>query len=289
MRLDPDEQNRCENQQRNLSRDRPSNRPLRLDREVKMNPHSNWAGLVLQNGAMWLDTRVLEQVADLLHDTAFFIKDREGRYRVVNQSLVERHGLNSKSQMINKRPCDVCPGEFGSIPTEQDQQVLKTGRPILERLEMFWRRPHLPVWGLTSKYPIRDAGGGIQGLIGISKDLTSLAHQEEVHEAVARVLRQAELSIDQPMSPSSLARQADMSPVRFARMVKRVHGISPMQWITKTRITLASAQLRDTDLSVAEIALQCGFSDHSAFTRAFRTTTGLPPIQYRKLNRRVGQ
>jgi hypothetical protein len=43
---------------------------------------------------------VIEQIADLMHDTAFFIKDASGRYLVVNQSLVERHGLRSKSQML---------------------------------------------------------------------------------------------------------------------------------------------------------------------------------------------
>jgi hypothetical protein len=36
---------------------------------------------------------------------------------VVNQSLVERHGIAWKAQMIGKRPSEVCPGDFGRIPT----------------------------------------------------------------------------------------------------------------------------------------------------------------------------
>jgi AraC-like DNA-binding protein len=41
--------------------------------------------------------------------------------------------------------------------------------------------------------------------------------------------------------------------------------------------------LRGTDRSVAEIAMDCGFYDHSAFTRAFRSATDLTPSQYRAL------
>ena len=241
-------------------------------------------GMLSAQGALLIDSRLVEQVADLMQDTAFFIKDASGRYLVVNQSLVERHGLADKSQMIGRRPCDVCSGDFGRVPTEQDTLVLRTGRPIIERLELFWRRPGMPVWGLTSKLPIRDEHGRVTGLIGISKDLTALVSREEVPAAVAQALRHLETAYDSPVSPSSLARKAGMSAARFARVIKRIHGLSPMQLITKTRITAGSRLLRETDAAIAEIALECGFSDHSAFTRAFRAVTGLSPTGHRRQN-----
>ena len=240
-------------------------------------------GILSPKGALLVDARIVEQIADLMHDTAFFIKEASGRYLIVNQSLVERHGLSDKAQMIGKRPCDVCPGDFGRIPTEQDAQVLRTGRPIIERLELFWRRPHVPVWGLTSKLPIRDETGHVTGLIGISKDLTALVSREEVPAAVAHALGYLERSFDEAVSPSSLAKKAGMSAARFARVIKRIHGISPMQLITKTRITAGCRMLHESDASVAEIALECGFSDHSAFTRAFRAITGMSPTQHRRM------
>ncbi len=243
-------------------------------------------GIVSDKGQLLVEARLVEQVADLMHDTAFFIKDAAGRYVVVNHSLVERHGLKDKSEMIGRRPCDVCPGDYGRIPTEQDAAVLRTGRPIIERLELFWRRPNMPVWGLTSKLPVRDAQGQVCGIIGISKDLTAHVNREEVPLSVAQALRYLETTFDQPVSPSSLAKRAGMSPARFARVIKRIHGISPMQLITKTRITAGSRLLVETDASVAEIALECGFSDHSAFTRAFRAVTGCSPSQHRSTNRK---
>jgi len=240
-------------------------------------------GILSPKGALLMDVRFIEQVADLMRDTAFFIKDASGRYLVVNQSLVERHGLSGKSQMIGRRPCDVCPGDFGRIPTEQDTQVLRTGKPIIERLELFWRRPHMPVWGLTSKIPICDESGRVTGLIGISKDLTALVSREDVPPAVAMALGYLERSFDEAVSPSSLAKKAGMSAARFARVIKRIHGISPMQLITKTRISAGSRMLLQSDTSVAEIALECGFADHSAFTRAFRAVTGMSPTEHRRL------
>lgn len=243
---------------------------------------SIFSGLVSKHGRLLIDVGLVEQIADLMHDTAFFIKGADGRYVVVNQSLVERHGLKDKSQMLGRRPCEVCPGDYGRIPTEQDEQVLRTGRPIIERLELFWRRPNVPVWGMTSKLPIRDEAGRVTGLIGISKDLASPVSREEISPEVARVLRHLEAAYDKPVSPSSLARKAGMTAARFARVVKRIYGISPMQLITKTRITAGCRLLRETDGSIAEIALDCGFADHSAFTRAFRAVTGMSPTAYRR-------
>jgi AraC-like DNA-binding protein len=124
----------------------------------------------------------------------------------------------------------------------------------------------------------------VTGLIGISKDLAAPVSREDVPPEVARVLRHLESAYDDPVSPSSLARKAGMTAARFARVIKRIHGISPMQLITKTRITAGCRFLCESDASVAQIALNCGFADHSAFTRAFRAVTGCSPSEYRRLN-----
>jgi len=50
---------------------------------------------------------------------------------------------------------------------------------------------------------------------------------------------------------------------------------------TKTRITAGCRLLRETDASIAQIALDCGFSDHSAFSRAFRAVIGITPTRFR--------
>ena len=234
------------------------------------------------DAAAGVDMRLLEQLFDHMPDTAFFIKDAAaGRYLAVNRSLLERHGLRDKAQMLGRRPCDVCPGDFGRIPSEQDASVLRTGRPIIERMELQWYSPHKPVWCLTTKLPMRDAAGAVTGIIGISKDVRSPVAPQEIPTGVAAALARLETANAEPFTPAALARIAKLPPARFARIIKRIFGVTPIQLIAKTRIAAASRLLRETDRSIAEIAHECGFYDHSAFTRAFRAVVGITPTQFR--------
>ncbi len=228
-----------------------------------------------------LDLSVLENLFDQVPEVAFFVKDTVGRYTAVNASLVARHGLREKSQVIGKRPKDICPGDFGGIPSQQDAAVLRTGRPMLDHLELHWYAPHKPGWCLTTKLPIRNAAGTIVGLIGISRDVRAPIETREIPVKVAEALNHFETHLADVITPTGLARRAGLAPHRFARMMKRFFGLTPSQFIAKARITAASRLLRDTDESVASIALACGFYDHSAFTRAFRKVTGTTPSQLR--------
>ncbi len=237
--------------------------------------------IAASHAAAGVDMRLLEQLFDHTPDTAFFIKDAAGCYVAVNRSLLERHGLRDKSQMLGRRPCDVCPGDFGRIPAEQDAYVLRTGRPIIERLELQWYSPHKPVWCLTTKLPMRGAAGAVTGLIGMSKDVRSPVAPQEIPAGVAAALARLETGYADPLTPASLARIAKLPAARFARIIKRIFGITPIQLIAKTRLAAAARHLRETDRSVAEIAHECGFYDHSAFTRAFRAVVGVTPTQFR--------
>ncbi len=240
---------------------------------------------VASEASAGVDMRLLEQLFDHTADIAFFIKDAAGRYVAVNNSLVERHGLRSKSQILGRRPSDVCPGDFGRIPTEQDAAVLRTGRPIIERLELHWYAPHQPVWCLTTKLPMRDASGAVTGIIGMSKDVRRPIPPKEIPAEIAAAMRRLESGFADPLSPSTLAAIARLPAARFARIIKRIFGITPNQLIAKTRIAAASGLLRNTNRPIIEIALECGFSDHSAFTRAFRALTGVTPTQFRESGR----
>jgi AraC-like DNA-binding protein len=234
-----------------------------------------------------VNMQILEQLFDHTPDTAFFIKDADGRYLAVNKSLPERHGLPDKSHMIGRRPCDVCPGDYGRIPSEQDSYVLRTGKSIIEHLELHWYLPHRPVWCLTTKLPMLNAAGEVIGLIGISKDVRSAIATEDIPRGVAAALAHLEKAYGDPLTPADLARIASLPAARFARIIKRIFEVTPVQLIAKTRIAAASQLLRETGQSVAEIALACGFYDHSAFTRAFRSLTSVTPSQFRSQSMRV--
>ncbi len=228
-----------------------------------------------------VDIRLIEELFDHAPDIAFFIKDAEGRYIAVNHSLVERHGLRSKEQMLGRRPCDVCPGDFGRIPAEQDSYVLRTGRSISDRMELQWYSPHKPVWCLTTKLPLRDSSGAVRGIIGMSKDVRSPIPTKDFPPGIAAALLRLESEYAGTITPPELARTARLPAPRFARLIKRIFGVTPIQLIAKTRIAAASRLLLETNQPVAEIALACGFYDQSAFARAFRAVSGVTPTRFR--------
>lgn len=231
-----------------------------------------------------VDVSILESLFDQVPDVAFFVKDAAGRYTSVNDSLVRRHGLQQKSQVIGRRPRDICPGDFGNIPSAQDSAVLRTGRPIVDHLELHWYAPHKPGWCLTTKMPIRSENGKVVGIIGISRDLRTPVEEKEIPAGIAEALNYLEANLSEELTPAALARLAGMATHRFARFMKRYFGVTPSQYIAKARVSAASRLLRETDESVAAIALACGFYDHSAFTRAFRKLTGTTPSKVRDGN-----
>lgn len=233
-------------------------------------------------GLRSIDLGTLQTLFDLAPDVAFFVKDADGRYVAVNQSLLSRHGLRERSDAVGKRPADICPGDFGRIPTEQDQRVLRTGKPLVEHLELQWYRPREPVWCLTTKIPLQDDGGRITGIIGFSRDVRTPVQTDEIPLAFAEALADFESDPSMECSPAALAQRSRLSPSQLAKLTRRIFGLTPSQFIVKTRITAGSRWLCDTDRSVAEIAQRCGYQDQSAFTRAFRTTTGLTPLEYRR-------
>ncbi len=229
-----------------------------------------------------LPVALLSELFEHVPDTAFFVKDAVGRYVVVNGSLAERVGVSTASSLLGRTVRDFYPPELAERFARQDDSVLRTGRPILEKLELHWYARRRAGWCFTTKLPIRDPAGRITGVIGISRDLHAPAGAGQIPPGLVRSLDHLETQYSEPLSPASLARLSGMSPVRFARLIKRLFRITPSQLISQTRLAAASRMLEDTEKQVAEIAHAAGFYDHSAFTRAFRAATGATPTEFRR-------
>lgn len=237
------------------------------------------------SGADWTALRpVLTGVAELFKhvpDTAFFVKDRAGRYVLFNESLIERCGLHSEGELLGRHVRDIFPAELGERYTAQDEQVLRTGRPVIDQLELHWYSHRRTGWCLTTKLPLRGASGKIVGLMGLSRDLHALRDAAQIPAGLLAALEHLDACYADPISTTMLARKSGLPPVRFARLIKRIFRLTPTQLIAQRRLAAASRLLRETDQAVAEVALACGFYDHSAFTRAFRAAIGSTPTQFR--------
>jgi len=82
-----------------------------------------------------------------------------------------------------------------------------------------------------------------------------------------------------------LARVSGVSEAHFARSFKQAFGVPPHRYLLTRRIERAMALLRDTDLSITEIAFQCGWGSLGTFGRTVRDVTGESPGAIRTLAR----
>jgi len=101
----------------------------------------------------------------------------------------------------------------------------------------------------------------------------------------ARVYRYIEDHLARDIGLDDLAELVDFSPQHFQRVFKKTFGTSPYQFVLGLRIERAKALIRHGKLSIAEVALACGFSDQSHFSTSFSARVGLSPSRFRRQGR----
>lgn len=222
---------------------------------------------------------------DTLTDVVFFIKDSEARYAFVNQTLARRCGVTHREDLLGRTAEMVFPERYGPLYTEQDRRVLSTGRELSDQLELHLYFGNQPMWCLTHKLALHDQQGRIVGLAGISRDLQLPQSNHPAFARLAAVDAHIRQHFARPISLAELTAIAGYSVAQLERHCKRVFQLTPRQMIHKARLEEGSRLLLHTDLPITDIALRCGYTDHSAFSRQFRALTSLAPSQYRDSRR----
>jgi AraC-like DNA-binding protein len=81
---------------------------------------------------------------------------------------------------------------------------------------------------------------------------------------------------------AAVAAESGLSTSHFARAFRETVGLAPHQWLIRRRVDAATEALKDRGLSLAEVAVQCGFADQSHFTRLFSRIAGVSPGAWRR-------
>ncbi len=102
------------------------------------------------------------------HDSIFF-KDRQGRFLQISQASVQGLGIQNPQEAIGKTDFDFFPPEYAQKYQEEEALILKTGQPLINRIEL---HPHKQRWISTTKVPLYDKEGQIIGIAGINRDIT---------------------------------------------------------------------------------------------------------------------
>lgn len=122
--------------------------------------------------------------------------------------------------------------------------------------------------------------GAVTTVLSTSRRTTrrpSARDERRITDAVRRI----ETRADEPWTLTRLASDAAMSPYHFLHTFRRVTGITPHQFVLRTRLHRAAIRLRQSEDQIAAIAFDAGFNDLATFNRRFRRLMGMPPGVYR--------
>lgn len=226
----------------------------------------------------------IETLLDPVSDIVFALKTRDGIYLSVNEAWVKRCGLKHKSEALGRVARDLFPPQMAARYEAQDKKLLSTGMPIVDSLDLIVMADGKAGWCLSNKVPLLDDKKKIIGIATFSKDLIDPSRAGLIDAAFAEVIDYIQSHYDEQMRIETLAKKAGLTASQFERRMKRVFHISCAQFITKTRIDAALQSLINTDIPAGQIAMDCGWYDHAAFSRQFKQVTGLTPSEFRQLS-----
>ncbi|MGR3291809.1 MAG: GlxA family transcriptional regulator [Paracoccaceae bacterium] len=101
------------------------------------------------------------------------------------------------------------------------------------------------------------------------------------HPKLSKVIQMMEVNIEEPISPSILARDVGMSTRQLERLFRRYLNRSPKRYYMELRLQKARNLLMQTDMSVINVALSCGFASPSHFSKCYRAHYSTTPYRER--------
>jgi transcriptional regulator GlxA family with amidase domain len=114
-------------------------------------------------------------------------------------------------------------------------------------------------------------------------DQRNMRHRMGVaNPVVLRAIELMEQTVEEPVPPHYLASQVGVSQRQLERLCKRHLGCTPARYHMRLRLDRARRMLRQTSLSVAEVAVACGFVALSHFAKAYRHNFGCRPRDDRR-------
>jgi transcriptional regulator GlxA family with amidase domain len=101
------------------------------------------------------------------------------------------------------------------------------------------------------------------------------------HPKLSRVIQMMETNIEEPISPATLAKEVGMSTRQLERLFRRYLSRSPKRYYMELRLQKARNLLMQTDMTVINVALACGFASPSHFSKCYRSHYNTTPYRER--------
>lgn len=178
-------------------------------------------------------------LAALLNNTAdhVYFKDEQCRFTLISRSTARLFGLQSPDDAIGKTDFDFFTEEHARKAYEDEQAIIRTGLPLINREERETWRDGRSTWVSSTKMPLLDSSGKVVGTFGVSRDITQRKRVEdelqrhrdtleERIEARTRELRVANEQLQREMADRHRAEKALMEGERIAAIRSMAGGVA---------------------------------------------------------------
>lgn len=223
-----------------------------------------------------------QRLFDALPGLFFFVKDEQGRLICASQSMVERFGLRREADLVGSTDDEFFPPQIVDSFLRDDQQVIHTGRPLLNRVEIWYNEQRLLDWFVTTKLPVFDRAGRVTGIMGVVRSYTDKRKAHLPHSQISRAVEHIRTHHSARVRITELAKLTGISERQLHRKFHEEFGMNASSFLIKTRIQAAADALLRSDAPISQIAANYSFCDQSSFTRQFRQHTGLTPLRFRR-------
>jgi len=167
-----------------------------------------------------LATIAVAGLFDNIDDVVFWIKDFDGRYRVVNRNFLLNFGFNGESDVLGKTDFEISPNYIATQFRMDDEKVL-SGQAVSDRIELVGRFDHTASWCVTNKVPL-EVVGAIVGTAGMTKRLPFGLATTEIgtDKVLAKVVEYCRTHLDRLPNNAEMAKMAGLSQRVFERQFR---------------------------------------------------------------------
>ncbi|MDP8980025.1 MAG: response regulator [Acidobacteriota bacterium] len=116
---------------------------------------------------------LMESIPDLI-----YFKNSDSRFTCVNRGQARALGAQDPEDCVGKKDSDYFEAEYAHKSYEDEQEIVRTGRPLLDRVEELKKAGGQVCWMSTSRVPIFDKSGVVTGIAGVSRDISGLKKVE---------------------------------------------------------------------------------------------------------------
>jgi AraC-like DNA-binding protein len=228
------------------------------------------------------DFRQILDALQRLPGALFAIKNLESRYIYMSSALRRVIQVDASSDVVGRTDFDLFPKIIAESFRQNDQSVFQHGKPLLDEVHLTCFYNRAPGWSFSIKSPIHDKHGRIIGLVIVNELYEKVMGEQAELVKLLPAIDHVSKHFGQRITIEELAALCGVSASHFMRIFRVRLKMTAYSFVEQVRLHHAMESLKKGTTGITQIAIDCGFYDHSAFVKRFKKFTGTTPLNYRR-------